>query len=75
MRRAVPLTQLLLLSGAFLGPSFAHASLSAHFQRGEKIVDLPVAGRNAEVCVIPKAFFGWRIFLKRISRSRPSFAI
>lgn len=58
MRRVVRLTQLLLLSGAFLGPSVAHATLSAHLQRGEKIVDLPVAGRNAEVCVIPKHFVG-----------------
>jgi hypothetical protein len=58
MRRVVRLTQLLLLSGAFLGPSVAHATLSAHLQRGEKIVDLPVAGRNAEVCVIPKHFAG-----------------
>jgi len=58
MRRVVRLTQLLLLSGAFLGQSVAHAALSAHLQRGEKIVDLPVAGRNAEVCVIPKHFVG-----------------
>ena len=58
MRRVVRLTQLLLLSGAFLGPSVAHATLSAHLQRGEKIVDLSVAGRNAEVCVIPKHFVG-----------------
>src|SRR5260370_25037211 len=58
MRRVVRLTPLLLLSGAFLGPSVAHATLSAHLQRGEKIVDLPVAGRNAEVCVIPKHFAG-----------------
>src|ERR1700682_2632770 len=52
MRRVVRLTQLLLLSGAFLGPSVAHATLSAHLQRGEKIVDLTVASRNAQVCVI-----------------------
>jgi hypothetical protein len=35
---------------------FAHATLTPHLQRGEKIVDYPVAGRNAEVCVIPKHF-------------------
>jgi len=58
MRRVVRLTQLLLLSGALLGPSVAHATLSAHLQRGEKILDLPVAGRNAEVCVTPKHFAG-----------------
>jgi hypothetical protein len=56
MRRPVRLTQLLLLSVAFLGPAFANATVSAHLQRGEKIVDLPVPGRNAEVCVIPKHF-------------------
>jgi hypothetical protein len=56
MRRPVRLTQLLLLSVASLGPAFANATVSAHLQRGEKIVDLPVPGRNAEVCVIPKHF-------------------
>ena len=58
MSTPVRLTQLLLLSVASLGAGFAHAALSAHLQRGEKIVDLPVSGRNAEVCVIPKHFVG-----------------
>ena len=58
MRRPVRLTQLLLLSVASLGPGCAHATLSVHLQRGEKIVDFPVSGRNAEVCVIPKHFVG-----------------
>jgi hypothetical protein len=58
MRRPVRLTQLLLLLLASLGPAFANASVSAHLPRGEKIVDLPVPGRNAEVCVIPKHFVG-----------------
>ena len=58
MRRVVRLTHLLFLSGAVLGPSIAHATLSAHLQRGQKIVDLPVAGRNAEVCVTPSHFAG-----------------
>jgi hypothetical protein len=58
MSTAVRLTQFLLLSVASLGPGFAHATLSAHLQRGEKIVELPVSGRNAEVCVIPKHFVG-----------------
>jgi hypothetical protein len=47
MRQLIRLPQLLLLSVASLGPRFAHATLSAHLQRGEKIVDLPVPGRNA----------------------------
>ena len=58
MRQLIRLTQLLLLSGVSLGPGFAHATLSAHLQRGEKVVDLSVPGRNAEVCVIPKHFVG-----------------
>ena len=58
MRRPVHLTQLLLLSAATFGPGFAHAALSVHLQRGEKIVEFAVAGRNAEVCVIPKHFAG-----------------
>ncbi len=58
MSTTVRLTQLLLLSVVSLGPGIAHATLPAHLQRGEKIVDLPVSGRNAEVCVIPKHFAG-----------------
>jgi hypothetical protein len=54
----VRLTQLLLLSVAFLAPGFARATLSVHLQRGVKIVEHPMAGRNAEVCVIPKHFVG-----------------
>jgi hypothetical protein len=66
MRRPVRLTQLLLLSVASLGPAFANATVSAHLQRGEKTVDLPVPGRNAEVCVIPKHFVGGEYFDKDI---------
>ncbi len=58
--------QLLLLSVASLGPALAYAALSAHLQRGEKIVDLPVPGRSAEVCVIPKHFDGGRYFANDI---------
>jgi hypothetical protein len=58
MRTPVRLTQLLLLSVASLAPGLAHATLSAHLQRGEKIVDHAVPGRSAEVCVIPKHFAG-----------------
>jgi hypothetical protein len=36
----------------------ASATLLAHAQRGVKVVELPVPGRNAEVCVIPKHFGG-----------------
>src|ERR1700722_14216735 len=32
----------------------AYATLSPHLQRGVKLVQLPVPGRNAEVCVVPK---------------------
>jgi hypothetical protein len=50
--------QLLLLSVVSLGPGFAYGTLSAHLQRGEKIVGLAVPDRNAEVCVIPRHFVG-----------------
>ena len=66
VRIPVRLTQLLLLSVASLGPALAYAALSAHLQRGEKIVDLPVPGRSAEVCVIPKHFDGGRYFANDI---------
>ncbi len=52
------LAEFLLLSVAFLGPMLAHATLSTHSQRGEKIVDVPVPGRIAEVCVVPRHFIG-----------------
>jgi hypothetical protein len=53
---------LLLLPLVFLGPAFAYAGFSADPKRGEKTVDLPLPGRNAEVCVIPKHFDAGRYF-------------
>ena len=50
----------------FLGPAFAYAGLSADPEHGEKTVDFPVPGRNAEVCVIPKHFYVGRYFDKDI---------
>ena len=47
---------ILLLTIASFTADFAHATLTPRLQRGEKIVDHPVAGRNTEVCVIPKHF-------------------
>ena len=41
---------------AILGSTVAYAGLAAHLARGEKIVGLPVPGRSAEICVIPKHF-------------------
>ncbi len=58
VRRPVRLTALLLLSAACLAPGHARATLSTDLQRGEKVVDVPVAGRNPEICVIPKHFAG-----------------
>src|SRR5689334_324393 len=43
--------------GTFLATD-ANATLSAHLQRGEKLVEHPISRRNAEVCVIPKHFAG-----------------
>jgi hypothetical protein len=63
-RSPVRFTQLLLLPLLLLGPAFAYAALSADPKRGEKTVDLPVPGRNAEVCVLPKHFDVGRYFDK-----------
>ena len=52
------LTQLLLLCAATVVSGPAYATLSPHLQRGVKVVELPVPGRNAEVCVVPKHFVG-----------------
>lgn len=58
------MAQLVLLAAMSLVPAFAFAGLSARSQRGERIVDFPVPGRNAEVCVIPKHFDGTKYFDK-----------
>jgi hypothetical protein len=63
---SVGLKLFLLLPMAFFGPALAHAALSAHAQRGERIVELPVPGRAAEVCIIPKHFDGAGYFDKDI---------
>lgn len=44
-----------LLNLAFSAPS-VHATLSTNAPRGEQTVPIPVAGRKAEICVIPKHF-------------------
>jgi hypothetical protein len=56
MKTSIHFIRILFLSFASIGSEFAHATLTAHLQRGEKIVEHPVSGRNAEVCVIPKHF-------------------
>jgi hypothetical protein len=48
--------RILILSIAFLCSDLAYATLTAHLQRGEKIIEHAVPGRNAEVCIIPKHF-------------------
>ena len=54
MRKSARLVQLLILIFILFGPAFASATLSTKVQRGEKLVQIPVAGRNAEICVVPK---------------------
>ena len=56
MRKSARLVQLLILIFILFGPAFASATLSTKVQRGEKLVQIPVAGRNAEICVVPKHF-------------------
>ena len=58
MKTSLRLSQFLLLCIVSLGSASAFATLSAHLQRGEKVVEIPVPGRNAEVCVVPKHFSG-----------------
>jgi hypothetical protein len=55
-KKYVHFTMLLILLVMCLGPTSANATLSADPQRGEKIVEIPVPGRKAEVCVIPRHF-------------------
>jgi hypothetical protein len=56
MRTSVRLIQLLLLCIASVAAASAYATLSTHFKRGTKLVELPVPGRHSEVCIIPKHF-------------------
>src|SRR5215510_15312004 len=42
-----------LIVGAVIA---THATLTPQVQRGEKIIEIPVAGRRAEICIIPKHF-------------------
>jgi len=56
MKTSVHFIGMFFLSTASLVSNFAHATLTAQLQRGEKILEHPVPGRNAEVCIIPKHF-------------------
>ena len=56
MKTSFLFIRIFILSIASLGSNFAYATLTAHLQRGEKIIDHAVPGRNAEVCIIPKHF-------------------
>jgi hypothetical protein len=56
MKKAWHIIQLSLSCIVLLGSALAYAALAAHLARGEKIVELPVPGRNAEICIIPKHF-------------------
>jgi hypothetical protein len=51
MLRLVRWPPILLLTLAYLSSTIAHSALT---QRGEKAVQIPVPGRGAEICVIPK---------------------
>jgi hypothetical protein len=56
LKAFVRLALLLFLCTVFFGGASARATLSAHMQRGSKLVEIPVPGRGAEVCVVPKHF-------------------
>ena len=64
--RPVRFTQLLLLPLLFLGPAYAYADLSVDPTRGEQTAEIPVPGRNAEICVVPKHLGVERYFDKDI---------
>ncbi|MCG2669071.1 hypothetical protein ACFPFP_19140 [Bradyrhizobium sp. GCM10023182] len=64
--RPVRFTQLLLLPLQLLGSAYAHAGLSVDPARGEQTMQIPVPGRNAEICVVPKHLAAGRYFDKDI---------
>jgi len=54
MSKSIRLVQLLIVILPLTVPALSHATLSTSVPRGEKTVQVPVPGRNAERCVIPK---------------------
>jgi hypothetical protein len=54
MRRACRLANVSVLVVASFGIPSATAGLSAHLQRGDHIMEIPLPAKKAEVCVIPK---------------------
>jgi hypothetical protein len=56
VKRFARLTQLAIVCAVCFAWAPAYATLSPHLQRGVKLAQLPVPGRSAEVCVVPKHF-------------------
>src|SRR3954467_8455286 len=54
MPRPVRWPRILLMMLACFSPTIADADLDPRTQRGERVVQIPVPGREAEICVIPK---------------------
>ncbi|MBW7961739.1 hypothetical protein [Bradyrhizobium sp. BR 10261] len=64
--RPVRFTRLLLLPLQLLGSAYAHAGLSIDPVRGEQTTQIPVPGRHAEICVVPKHIAAGRYFDKDV---------
>ncbi|HVN89588.1 MAG TPA: hypothetical protein VMT61_07235 [Candidatus Binataceae bacterium] len=56
MNRLLRAMQFAIVSAGVLGAAIALATFAAHQPRGTKIVSIPVPGKNAETCVVPKHF-------------------
>ena len=54
MLTAVRRSQILLPTLVYLCSTLAHAELALNSQRGEDVVQIPVPGRAAEICIVPK---------------------
>ncbi len=54
MLRLFRWSQILPLAVAYIGPTIAHAGLALPLRPGERTVQIPVPGKGAEICVIPK---------------------
>jgi hypothetical protein len=54
MSQSIRLVQILIVVFSLARPVLSNATLSTNVPRGEKTVQVPVPGRNAERCVIPK---------------------
>ena len=72
MLTAVRRSQILLPTLIYLCSTLAHAELALNSQRGGEVVQIPVPGKAAEICIIPEASRRHRLFREGPKRRAPT---